>query len=117
MAPPGRRSVGRSSLVPVRKRRAVMRCLYSLGGFALLFAALAVGAEEPGKDKDKGKEVVSENATKAAEFAAVEALRYDIRHADKGKEPFKLLKDPVLRWSNPTNGEVHGAVYLWTHEG
>src|SRR5262245_35616674 len=95
-----------------------MRYLSSLGGFALLIAFVAaLGAEEPQPGKDKGKEVVSGNATKAAEFAVAESGRYDIRHADKGKQPFKLLSESVLRWSNPTNGEVHGSVVLWTHEG
>lgn len=96
-----------------------MRSLYLFGGLALLTVALvAGGAEEPvppGKDKDKG--ALSGNAAKAAEFAAAEAARYDIRRADKGKQPFKLLEKPVLRWSNPTNGEVHGEVVLWTHNG
>lgn len=92
-----------------------MRSLHSLSAIALLTVTLAVAAEEPGKDK--GKEAVSENAARAAEFAAAEAARYDIRHAGKEKQSFKLLKEPVLRWSNPTNGEVHGSVVIWTHNG
>ena len=91
-----------------------MRSLHFLGILALLSAGLAtVGAQEP---KDKDKEALSGNAAKAAEFAEAEAKRYDIRHADKGKQAFKLEK-PVLRWSNPTNGEVHGEVVIWTHDG
>ena len=63
------------------------------------------------------KEELSGNAAKAAEFAAAEAVRYEIRHADKEKQTFKLLPQPVLRWTNPTRGEVHGSVVLWTNNG
>jgi hypothetical protein len=91
-----------------------MRSLYSLCAFALAVAMLAgAGAQEL---PEKGKEKVSENVAKAAEFAAAEAVRYDIRHTEKGK-PFKLLDKSVLKWSNPTVGEVHGEVVLWTRDG
>jgi hypothetical protein len=63
------------------------------------------------------KEELSGNAAKAAEFAAAEVVRYDIRHADDDKKALKLLPKPVLRWSNPLRGEVHGSVVLWTNEG
>ena len=44
-------------------------------------------------------------------------MRYDIRHADTGKQALRLLPEPVLPWSNPTDSEVHGSVYLWTRDG
>lgn len=82
----------------------------------LLALALAGGiaAQPPTAPK---KEELSGNAAKAAEFAAAEAMRYDIRHANKEKTALKLLPDPVLRWSNPLRGEIHGSVYLWTNNG
>jgi hypothetical protein len=63
------------------------------------------------------KEELSGNVAKAAEFAAAEVVRYEIRYADKSKRAFKLVPEPVLRWSNPIRGEVHGSVVLWTHDG
>jgi hypothetical protein len=87
--------------------------LYSLMLVAPI-AALAM-AQAPGVPA--GKEELSGNAAKAAEFAAAEAVRYEIRHADKEKQAFQLLPQPVLRWSNPTRGEVHGSVVLWTNDG
>jgi hypothetical protein len=92
-----------------------MRSLCSLGFVLLIAVVAAVRAEDP-PEKDKVKEAVSENAAKAAEFATAEAVRYEIRR-DKGKQPLKLLDKPVLRWSNPTAGEVHGSVVLWTQDG
>jgi hypothetical protein len=91
-----------------------MRPLWLLGCFALALALAARAAQPPAAPQ---KEELTGNAAKAAEFAAAEAPRYDIRHADKGKQAFKLLDKPVLRWSNPIRGEVHGSVVLWTNNG
>ncbi len=66
---------------------------------------------------DSSKDKVSANAAKATQFATVEAKRYDIRLKEQGAVPFKLVPQPVLRWSNPVRGEVHGAVELWTSDG
>jgi hypothetical protein len=83
-----------------------------------VLVSLAARAQPPVQPKsDAKKEELSGNAAKAAEFAAAEAGRYDIRHADKGKNAFKLVDKPVLRWSNPLRGEVHGSVVLWTDNG
>ena len=82
-----------------------------------LVAALAAGAVPQPPAVPPKKEELTGNAAKAAEFAKVEAGRYEIRHADKGKPALKLLPEPVLRWSNPTRGEVHGSVVLWTNDG
>src|SRR5687767_8914700 len=93
-----------------------MRSFRLLCSLALLAAiAAAAWPQDPAGPADK--EALSGNAAKAAEFAAAEAKRYDIRHADGGKQAFKLLPQPVLRWSNPIRGEVHGSVVLWTNDG
>jgi hypothetical protein len=78
---------------------------------------VVVQVTAPAQDAPPAKGVSAENAAKAAAFAAAEAKRYDIRHADDRKRALTLLPEPVLRWSNPTNGEVHGAVYLWARGG
>src|SRR4029079_7279385 len=36
---------------------------------------------------------------------------------DSENQPLKFLAEPVLRWSNPPAGEVHGNVFLWTSGG
>jgi hypothetical protein len=89
-----------------------MRTVVLLGGLVFA-AAVAAAAQTPQPDKDE----LTGNAAKGAEFAADEAKRYDLRRADQGKRPFALVPKPLLRWSNPTRGEVHGSVYLWTHDG
>src|SRR5262249_19203295 len=44
------------------------------------------------------------------------AAEYEIRVGDSDK-PLELRRDPVLQWSNPDRGEVHGNVFLWTRDG
>src|SRR5262245_2816415 len=93
-----------------------MRSWRSLGAVALTAAVVAgAGAQTPGGPADK--DGLSGNAAKAAEFAAAEAVRYEIRHADAAGPALKLVPQPVLRWSNPLRAEVHGSVYLWTAAG
>ena len=44
-----------------------------------------------------------------------DALRDPAR--GRRKQALKLLPKPVLRWSNPLRGEIHGSVVLWTDNG
>ena len=91
-----------------------MRSRWALGHLTLLAAVVAAGAQPAAAPK---KEELSGNAAKAAEFAAAEAVRYDVRHADGKGAALKLLPEPVLRWSNPLRAEVYGSVYLWARDG
>ena len=90
----------------------MQRCLLVL---LVLLSALTAVAQEA--DKNSAGDPGTVNASKAAEFAADEAQRYDIRYADDRHDQIELLRQPVLRWSNPTGGEVYGSVFLWTSDG
>jgi hypothetical protein len=83
----------------------------------VLLAAVAAGARPQVPAGPADKEALTGNAAKAAEFAADEAVRYQIRHADGGKPALKLVPQPVLRWSNSLRGEIYGSVVLWTCDG
>src|SRR5262245_42041651 len=98
---------------PVNQRGPVMRFFWPLCSLALIATISMEARPQVPPDKEK----LSGNAAIAAEFAAAEAVRYEIRHADKEKQKFKLLPQPLLRWSNPLRGEIHGSVVLWTNEG
>lgn len=37
--------------------------------------------------------------------------------SESSSEPLSPHPEPVLRWSNPTAGEVYGDVYVWTDRG
>jgi hypothetical protein len=57
-----------------------------------------------------------ENIQAALKLTLAAAAEYEIRVGDNDK-PLELLREPVLKWSNPEVGEVHGNVFLWTRDG
>src|SRR5262245_40885034 len=57
-----------------------------------------------------------ENIEAALKLTQAAAAEYDMRVGGDEK-PLELLREPVLRWSNPDRGEVHGNVFVWTREG
>jgi hypothetical protein len=52
----------------------------------------------------------------ALELATSEADKYEISLPNV-KAPAKRVAEPVLKWSNPSVGEIHGNVFLWTIDG
>lgn len=57
-----------------------------------------------------------ENIEAALKLTRAAAMEYEIRVGSDDK-PLELQREPVLRWSNPDRGEVHGNVFLWTRDG
>src|SRR5947209_5051368 len=57
-----------------------------------------------------------ENIEAALKLTLAAAAEYEIRIGDDDK-PLELQKEPVLKWSNPDRGEVHGNVFLWARDG
>ncbi len=82
---------------------------------AVIFTTGAVfGGQDTGPP---AQGAVGENAAAAAAFAAAEAKRYEIHIAERPADLLELVPQPVLRWSNPTKGDVHGSVMLWKQNG
>lgn len=75
----------------------------------------AVGfAQRPATPAPANKENI-EAALKLTQAAAAE---YQFRvGTDEKEKPLELRREPVLRWSNPDRGEVHGNVFVWTRGG
>ena len=76
--------------------------------------ALPVGpgvAQEPATEPAKADQVeASLRLTRAA------AKEYEFR-VGKSDTPLELHRDPLLKWSNPEAGNVHGNFYIWTRDG
>jgi hypothetical protein len=89
-----------------------MKILLSIVAASLLLMGLAAGQEQANETSDTEKQQV-EAALKLTREAAA---KYEFVVADKEKSPAKLLAEPVLRWSNPAVGEIHGNVFLWTKD-
>ncbi len=69
-----------------------------------------LGANVHGQELDEGKS----NADAFAETAKQIAAEYSI---EAGDQTLKLRADPVLKWTDPENGEVYGNVFVWTDAG
>jgi hypothetical protein len=59
-----------------------------------------------------------ENIEAALKLTLAAALEYEIRVGkDEKEKKLDLQREPVLKWSNPDRGEIHGNVFLWTRDG
>jgi hypothetical protein len=90
--------------------RHVLAALLPLGALA----APAIGfAQKPDDDKAN-----PENIAAALKLTRAAAAEYEIRLGnDENEKPLELLREPILKWSNPDRGEIHGNVFLWTRDG
>src|SRR4029450_3360988 len=71
---------------------------------------LIAAAEEPAApDSATNKEQIEA----ALKLTTEAAGKYEIARVGAAA-PARLVKEPVLRWSNPAVGEIHGNVFLWT---
>jgi hypothetical protein len=90
--------------------------------FLLLIALLPVGSlavAAIGSDQKPADTPANpENIEAALKLTLAAALDYEIRVGKDDKEKkLDLQREPVLKWSNPDRGEIHGNVFLWTREG
>jgi hypothetical protein len=91
----------------------IRRCLW-----VVLLSLGAVLAAVPGAFAQKPAETPAnpENIAAALRLTLAAAAEYVINVGDDDK-PLDLLREPVLKWSNPDRGEVHGNVFLWARDG
>jgi hypothetical protein len=92
-----------------------------MSGHWSLVGLLAVGAlvvAVPGgrAQKPADEPANPENIAAALRLTVAAAAEYEIKVGDDDK-PLDLLREPVLKWSNPDRGEVHGNVFVWTRDG
>jgi hypothetical protein len=90
-------------------RRCILIALVPVG--LLVVAVPALRAQRP-----SDKAANAENIEAALKLTQAAAAEYEILVGDNDK-PLELQREPVLRWSNPVAGEVHGNVFLWTRGG
>src|SRR4051812_13774125 len=86
---------------------------------AAVVPAVVLAAAVPGRgQKPADPPANPENIAAALRLTLAAAAEYEIKVGDDEKEkPLDLLREPVLKWSNPERGEVHGNVFLWTRDG
>jgi hypothetical protein len=59
-----------------------------------------------------------ENIAAALKLTLAAAAEYEFRAGtDEAEKSLELKREPILKWSNPDRGEVHGNVFVWTRDG
>lgn len=84
--------------------------------FTLPVAALIVGAvtvaQQPAETPAN-----KENIEAALKLTLTAAAEYEIRVGkEENEKPLELLREPVLKWSNPAASDIQGNVFLWTRD-
>lgn len=80
----------------------------------LSITAMVASAQEPAATADDSSEGTAAE-TRFQPIADQAAGRYEFIIDDD--QPATLVKQPLLRWSNPVGGDWDGRVYLWTVAG
>lgn len=71
-------------------------------------------AAQPAAEVADSQPVNKERIDAALNLTQSEATKYSFLLSGEQPANPQLRKDPVLRWSNPAAGEIHGNVFLWT---
>jgi hypothetical protein len=85
----------------------------------LLFLTIALStlADDKPAAQPADDQVEKERATLALELCRKAAHEYRLCLDDAKRTELELKDDPLLRWSNPAVGSIHGGVFIWTHRG
>lgn len=92
-----------------------IRSLMLLVVVALLASPAAAQNKATGdKPSPPADPVQKERIEAALKLTTDAAGKYEIKIGDTEPVQAELITEPVLRWSNPNVGEIHGNVFLWT---
>ena len=83
---------------------------------ALLTVALLAGADDPPAKAEAPQERQRQEDLARLAPAKAKLLALSWQGPERGGEAARadLHEKPLLRWSNPSVGEIHGNVFLWT---
>lgn len=88
-----------------------------IAAVSLLLARVLLLAEDPSTPKAVAPDSAEKQNIDAAFTMTRDAAKkyeFEVRGVD---QPAVLREQPILRWSNPEQGQVYGNVFLWTQRG
>jgi len=85
-----------------------------LVGLILIVVSPALSQDAALQSPPDESPVNKEQIEAALKLTTAEAGKYTFTLQDEARSSAKLRTEPVLRWSNPSVGEIHGNVFLWT---
>lgn len=96
-----------------------MRSSFWVKSTALIILLLglipAAGEDKPEKPKDESIE--RQRAEQSLALCKQGAKEHRLYVDDKDRTELELKPEPILRWSNPSVGSIHGGVFLWYLHG
>jgi hypothetical protein len=78
---------------------------------SIVFAGIAIP-----DDRKESKSGDSEELRETARLIQADLPRWKVGMGDEAAE-LKLNPKPILRWTNPASGRMHGEIYVWTAKG
>lgn len=93
-------------------KKTVLLGLIVSTGLLPCFLSRSSSAEESG---ERSEDVEAARSREATENAKAAVRRYEL--ASSGEGAIKLHEQPLLKWSNPAAGSIHGNVFIWTRDG
>jgi hypothetical protein len=91
----------------------MISCCRLIGLVTVLTALPALAQETVIPQAPELTPVDKQQIEAALKLTTAEAAKYAI-HLEGARAPLTLREESLLRWSNPSVGEVHGNVFLWT---
>jgi hypothetical protein len=83
----------------------------------LTFGASLLAADEKDTSQRASGELEKQRSNQAQKLCRQGAQEYRLFIDGAPRTELELNPDPVLRWSNPSVGSIHGLVFLWTDRG
>jgi hypothetical protein len=83
----------------------------------LLLLTTDLKADEGPAVPGRSDEIEKERAAEALELCRTGAKEYRLFVDDGRRTELELKTEPILRWSNPSVGSIHGLVFIWTNRG
>lgn len=90
-----------------------MRLFTIAAATVLVSFAFARADDKPAENS----EIEKQRAAEALELCRRGASEYRLSLDGLHQTELELKSDPVLRWSNPSVGSIHGVVFVWTEQG
>jgi hypothetical protein len=94
--------------------RSGLLAILQIGGAALAVLVLTCAATPDDQDESKSRD--ADELRETASLIQAELPHWKIAVGERATE-LKLSPRPLLRWTNPATGRVHGEIYVWTAEG
>jgi hypothetical protein len=83
----------------------------------IFLSPFVLAADEKAPAQPGNEQIEKDRAAEALELCRRGAREYRLCLDDARQTELELKPEPLLRWSNPAVGSIHGVVFVWTNKG